>query len=53
MGSDGSLLQGVSQSLATPFGSSMTWGQLAAVTVFVIVVAFAWRQVVLFIGHEI
>lgn len=33
--------------------SNMTWTQLAGVTVFVIVVAVMWRQVVQFIMREI
>lgn len=48
-----SYVQQVASSLKSPFGNDMTWTQLAAVTVFVLVVAFAWRQVVLFIGQEI
>jgi hypothetical protein len=39
--------------LATPFGTSMTWTQLAAVIVFISVVAIGWRQVVLFIAREV
>ena len=39
--------------LASPFGNQISWLQLGAVVVFVIVVAFAWRQIVLFIGQEI
>lgn len=39
--------------LKTPFGNAMTWTQLAAVVVFVTVVLFAWRQVVLMISTEI
>jgi len=39
--------------LATPFGTSMTWTQLAAVIVFISIVALAWRPVVLFIAREI
>lgn len=39
--------------LQTPFSSSMSWAQLAGVVVFVLTVALAWRQVVLFIGQEI
>jgi len=33
--------------------STMTWTQLGAATVFVIVVAVAWRQVVLFGMREL
>lgn len=33
--------------------SSMTWTQLAGATVFVIIVAFMWRQVTLFIMKEL
>lgn len=39
--------------LQTPFNTSMTWTQLAAVIVFITVVLFAWRQVILFVGREI
>lgn len=53
MGGQPGLASQIGQSLKTPFSTSMTWGQLAAVVVFVTVVLFAWRQVVLFIGQEI
>jgi hypothetical protein len=43
----------VVEALKTPFSTAMTWTQLAAVTVFVLVVMLAWRQVTLFIGQEI
>ncbi len=33
--------------------ANMSWTQLAGATVFVIVVALAWRQVTLFIMKEI
>jgi hypothetical protein len=39
--------------LQTPFGTTMSWSQLAAVVVFIFIVALAWRQVVLFIGQEL
>lgn len=39
--------------LDTPFSNAMTWTQLAAVIVFISIVALAWRQVVLFIGQEL
>jgi hypothetical protein len=39
--------------LSSPFSTSMTWTQLAAVVVFITVVLFAWRQVILFVGREI
>lgn len=42
----------VASSLATPFSTKMTWAQLAAVVVFVLVVLFAWRQVTLFFNVE-
>lgn len=48
MGSGGYFSQ-VGASLKTPFGTSMTWTQLAAVIVFITIVLLAWRQVVLFI----
>lgn len=48
-----SFVQSIGAALKTPFGTAMTWTQLAAVVVFVTVVLFAWRQVVLFIGQEI
>lgn len=44
-----SYVQSLGQKLQTPFSTSMTWTQLAAVVVFVFVVALAWRQVTLFI----
>ena len=47
-----SFISETAASLKTPF-ASMTWTQLAAVTVFVLTVALGWRQVVLFIGQEI
>lgn len=43
----------VGRKLQTPFSTSMTWTQLAAVVVFIGVVALAWRQVVLMIEAEI
>lgn len=46
-----SVVSKIGTALKTPFGNSMTWTQLAAVVVFVFVVALAWRQVVLFIGQ--
>lgn len=48
MGSGG-YLSSVGASLKTPFGNQMTWSQLAAVVVFVLIVTLAWRQVTLFI----
>lgn len=48
-----SLVTDVGDSLKTPFSTGMTWTQLAAVVVFITIVLFAWRQVVLFIGQEI
>lgn len=48
MGSGGYFSQ-LAGRLQTPFGGNMTWTQLAAVVVFVIVVLFAWRQVTEFI----
>jgi hypothetical protein len=52
MGSGGYFSQ-LGTKLQTPFSSSMSWTQLAAVVVFVLVVLFAWRQVTLFIAQEI
>jgi len=49
----GGLVTRTWNALQTPFGNAMTWTQLAAVTVFILVVALAWRQVVLFIAQEI
>lgn len=43
----------IGSQLQTPFSTSMSWTQLAAVVVFVLVVVFAWRQVTLFIGQDI
>lgn len=47
------LVTRISNALQSPFSNNVTWTQLGAVVVFVLVVAFAWRQVVLFIGQEI
>ena len=52
MGSGGYFSQ-LGTKLQTPFSSSMSWTQLAAVVVFVLVVLFAWRQVTRFIAQEI
>lgn len=50
---DGSgYLTGVASSLSAP-SQSMSWTQLAAATVFVLVVAIAWRQITLMIMREI
>lgn len=46
------LVGNIGEALKAPF-AGMTWTQLAAATVFVLVVIFAWRQVTLFIGQEI
>lgn len=46
------MLPRVTSALSAPT-SHMTWTQLAGATVFVIVVAVAWRQVVHFIMREI
>jgi hypothetical protein len=42
----------IGAALKTP-SDRMSWLQLAAATVFVIVVAVAWRQVTLYIMREI
>lgn len=42
----------VGSSLKQP-SDAMSWTQLAAATVFVLVVAFAWRQVTLMIMREL
>lgn len=42
----------ITSSLSSP-GKNISWTQLAAATVFVIVVAIAWRQVTFFIMREI
>lgn len=47
-----SFVSQVETSLKTPFSTQMTWAQLAAVVVFVLVVALAWRQVIQFIASE-
>ena len=52
MGSDQAIVPNVSSALAHPF-ANMTWLQLAAVTVFVLIVAAGWRQVVLMIGEAL
>ena len=49
----GGLFGDIAHALQSPFGNSMSWSQLALVVVFVLIVALAWRQVVLFIGQEI
>lgn len=46
------MLGKIMDSLHAP-SKSMTWTQLAGATVFVIVVAIAWRQVTLYIVREI
>ena len=46
------MLSQIMEGLKAP-SEKMTWLQLAAATVFVIVVAVAWRQVTLFIMREI
>lgn len=51
-GSGGGYLSGVGMSLSAP-SQDMTWTQLAAATVFVLVVAVAWRQVTLMIMREL
>jgi hypothetical protein len=53
MGSLGSggFLSGLASKLQTPT-STMSWTQLAAVVVFVLVVLFAWRQITHFMGQE-
>lgn len=48
----GAMLDKISSNLQAP-SSGMSWAQLAGATVFVIVVALAWRQVTLFIMREI
>ena len=47
------LVSRMGTALQTPFATSMTWVQLAAVVVFISLVALAWRQVVLLIAKEI
>lgn len=46
------MLGRIGSSLQSP-SANMSWTQLAASVVFVLVVLFAWRQVVLFIRREI
>lgn len=46
------MLGNMMDTLSKPSGS-MSWTQLAAATVFVLVVAVAWRQVTLYITREI
>ena len=45
-------LSRTAEAIKTP-SSGMTWPQLAAATVFVVVVLIAWRQVVRFILNEV
>jgi hypothetical protein len=46
------MLSKIASSLSSP-SKTMTWTQLAGATVFVIVVALAWRQVTFYIMREI
>lgn len=46
------MLGKIAESLRSP-SQTMTWGQLAAAVVFVIVIAIAWRQVTLMIAGEL
>ena len=48
-----SLASDMGASLQSPFSNNMTWLQLAAVVVFILIVLFAWRQVTLFISAEV
>ena len=48
MGSGGYFSQ-LGARLKTPFGEGTSWTQLAAVVVFIVVVLFAWRQVIEFV----
>lgn len=45
-------LGSIGPTLKTP-SDTMSWTQLAAATVFVLVVAFGWRQVTLMIMREL
>jgi len=45
------MLGNVMDSLGRP-SQGMTWAQLAAATVFVLVVAVAWRQIIFYIMRE-
>jgi len=45
-------LSDVNAALAAP-SKSMSWSQLALATVFVLIVAVAWRQVTLMIMNEL
>ena len=45
------MLGSVMDSLAKP-STGMTWTQLAAATVFVLVVAVGWRQITFYIMRE-
>ena len=46
------MLSQIMDRLKTPT-SNMSWSQLAAATVFVIVIAIAWRQVVHMITNDV
>jgi hypothetical protein len=49
----GGLLTRISGAANAPAGGGFSWAQLAGATVFVLVVAVAWRQVTHFIMREI
>lgn len=51
MDSAANLTQDIGASLKRPL-DGMSWLQLAAATVFVLVVVFMWRQVTLYIGRD-
>lgn len=52
-GQNQGLVSRIGNALDTPFGTSMSWLQLAAVIVFIFLVTLAWRQVTLFIHTEV
>jgi hypothetical protein len=47
------LVTRIANALQTPFNANMSWLQLAAVVIFISIVLFAWRQVILFIDTEV
>lgn len=51
--SSGGMVTQMGSALSTPFSNSISWLQLGAVVVFVLVVTLAWRQVVMFIAQEV
>ena len=49
----GGMVTQMGTALQTPFSNNISWLQLGAVVVFVLLVTLAWRQVVMFIAQEV